>query len=205
MTEQVRRRPRWESALLAAMAYPANLAFAGLAAFLLAVPVVTWLTALIAAGRALDRWVARDDDRVFTNTFQEFRALWRRTLALSVLATVVVFVLVINLLFLGDQGTSAAYLLGMATVPVAAMLVLVVVMLPAAAVQMPDGTAGEWLRLALSLGVRGPVVSLALVVVVIGFLLTCVLLPTMAPFFGLSLPAWLGLKTVRRARPLLRR
>jgi hypothetical protein len=45
-------RRGWEQKALGVMAYPANLALAGVAAFVLALGVVTWLSAVIATGRA---------------------------------------------------------------------------------------------------------------------------------------------------------
>lgn len=198
MSAAVNRKRGWESVLLAAMVYPANLAFAGLAAFLLAIPVVTWLAAAIAAGRAMHRWLADDDDRVFTNTFAEFRLVWRRTLPASLIATVYLVVLIVNIVFLGDQQSTVAWLFGMATLPVTAAFVLIVVLLPAAAGLDRDGTVRDWLRASVSTAAHRPLASIALVVLVIAFALTCVLLPTIAPFFGLSVPAWLGLTTTNR-------
>ncbi|MPZ25002.1 MAG: hypothetical protein GEV12_00745 [Micromonosporaceae bacterium] len=195
-----RPRRRWEERTLAVLAYPANLALAGVAGFLLALPVVTWLVAWVAAGRALHGWLAGDDHRAFTGTFREFAATWRRSLPASVLATLVVVVLATNLLFLGSQDTPVAFLFGMATIPVAAAVALVVLMLPAAAAFDRDASMGEWLRAAAGLAVARPLGSLVLLVVVAGFGLTCAVLPTIVPFFGISLPVWLGLVTAGRAR-----
>lgn len=185
---------------LAVLAYPANLALAGVAAFLLALPVVTWLVAWIAAGRALHAWLVEDDHRAFVGTFREFAAVWRRSLPASVAATLVVAVLVANVLFLGSQDTPVAFLFGMATVPVAAAVALVVLMLPAAAAEDRDASMGRWLRAAAGLAAARPWGSLALLAIVAAFGLTCAVLPTIVPFFGISLPVWLGLVTARRAR-----
>ena len=56
----------WETSVLGWLAYPANLAFAGIAAFVLALPLVTALSAAIAVGVALDRWRDGDETGVFT-------------------------------------------------------------------------------------------------------------------------------------------
>lgn len=190
---------RWETRALAIMAYPANLAFAGLAAFVLALPIVTGLSACVAAGRALHGWLTNGDDRVFTHTFREFGATWRRTLPASTLASLAVVVIVTNVLFLGSQDGPVAYLFAMATVPVAAALALIIVMLPAAAARAPDRGMREWLSALATLAAARPASSVILVVIVGAFGLTCVLLPTIVPFFGLSLPVWLGLITAERA------
>lgn len=196
-----RSRPRagWAERLLAILAYPPNLALAGLAGFLLALPVVTWLVAWIAAGRALHAWPAEGDHRVFVGTFREFGAVWRRSLPVSVLATVVVAVLTTNVLFLGTQDTPVAFLFGAATVPAAAAA-LVVLMLSAATAVDREASMRQWLRTATALAAARPLSSLVLLVIVAGFRVTCVLLPTIVPFFGVSLPVWLGLETARVTR-----
>lgn len=188
-------RTGWEHKVLAVLAYPANLAFAGVAAFLLAVPVVTWFSAWVAGGRALHRWLADGDDAVFTTTFREFAATWRRTLPAGVAATVVAAVLALNVIFLGTRDTPVAFLFGMATVPFAAAFALVTIMLPVAAATEPDASMREWLRQAVTLAVRRPLASVVLLVIVTAFGLTCVLVPTIVPFFGMSVPIWLAIAT----------
>ncbi|HEY8471133.1 MAG TPA: hypothetical protein VIL37_00655 [Natronosporangium sp.] len=196
-----RPRGRWAQRLLAFLAYPANLALAGLAGFLLALPVVTWLVAWIAAGRAMHAWLAEGDQRAFVNTFREFAAVWRRSLPVSVPATVVVTVLSVNLLFLGSQDTPVAFLFGAATIPVAAGVALVALMLPAAAAIEPDARMRQWLRGAVALAAARPLRSLLLLAIVAAFGATCTLLPTIVPFFGVSLPVWLALETATRSTP----
>jgi uncharacterized membrane protein YesL len=191
-------RRGWEQKALGAMAYPANLALAGVAAFVLALGVVTWLSAVIATGRALHRWQNDGEDRVFTGTFREFAATCRRTLPASAAATVMAAVIAMNLIFLGSRDTPVAFLFGMATIPLAATLLLIVLMLPVAASLERDGTMREWLRGAVVLAVQRPVASLVLLVIVVAFGLTCVLLPTIVPFLGISLPVWLALVTARQ-------
>jgi uncharacterized membrane protein YesL len=195
------RRRSWENRALAALAYPANLAFAGVAAFVLALPVVTWLAAAVAAGRALHRWQVHQDDRVFTGTFREFAATWRRTLPASVVATIVVFLLVVNMLFLRTQNTPIAFLFGMATVPVAVAAAMLALYLTVAAALAPDESMRGWIRAAVALAAARPVGSLLLVALSGAVVMTCVLLPTIAPFFGFSVPIWLALVTARASRP----
>lgn len=194
------RRRGWEDRTLAALAYPANLALAGVAAFLLALPVVTWLAAAVAAGRALHGWLAHDDDRVFTRTFREFAVTWRRTLPASVAATVMALVVLVNMLFLGRQETPVAFVFGMATVPFAVAGMLVACYLPVAAALQRDAGTRDWMRGAVALAAERPVRSLLLAAVVAAFSLTCVLAPTIVPFFGLSLPVWLALVTAGVSR-----
>lgn len=198
-TARSKPRRRWEHRLLAILAYPANLAFAGVAAFVLTVPIVTWLSAWIAAGRALHGWLVDEEDQVFTQTFREFAQTWRRTLPASMLATAVAGVLATNVLFLGQQDSPVAFVLGMATIPVASALALIALMLPAAAASDHDGTMRGWSRAAARAAAARPLGSLVLLAIVAAFGLTCVVLPTIVPFFGASLPVWLGLVTARSA------
>lgn len=186
-------RTRWEHRVLAVLAYPANLALAGVAAFLLTVPIVTWLPAWVAAGRALHRWLTEGDDRVFTTTLREFAATWRRTVPAGLVATVVAAMFVVNLIFLGSRDTPVAFLLAMAMLPVGVAGLVVAVMLPVAAARRPEAAMREWLTDVVTLAVTRPLASVVLVVLVVAFGLTCVLLPTIIPFFGLSVPVWLGL------------
>jgi uncharacterized membrane protein YesL len=101
-------------------------------------------------------------------------------------------------LFLGRQDSPAALVLGMATIPVAVSLVLVTLLLPAAAAFDPDGGVRDWLRATVALAAAHPLGALVLLAIAVAFGLTCVLLPTVVPFFGMSLPVWLGLVTARR-------
>jgi uncharacterized membrane protein YesL len=179
------------------MAYPANLAFAGLAAFLLALPLVTALGAAVAAARSMDRWLREGDDAVFTNTFREFAATWRRTLAPGIGAAAVFGILSVDAVFLWRQltgGTSPiALVLAAGTVPVAVAVALVLLALPVAAARTPDASVKAWLFEAGYLIARSPMRAAVLLVIVMAFTLTCYLLPTAAPFFGLSVPVYLAL------------
>jgi uncharacterized membrane protein YesL len=179
------------------MAYPANLAFAGLAAFLLALPLVTALGATVAAARSMGRWLREGDDAVFTATFREFAATWRRTLAPGVAAVAVVVMLSVDAVFLWRQltgGTSPiALLLAAGTVPVAVAVALVLLALPVAAARAPDASAKAWLMEAGYLIARRPMRAAILLVITVAFALTCYLLPTAVPFFGLSVPVYLAL------------
>lgn len=193
-------RGRWEHKALALLAYPANLALGGVAAFLLALPLVTWLVGWVAVGRALHAWSVDDDDAVFTNTFRFARQVWRRVLPWSILATAITAVLVVNLVFLGTRDTPVAFLFGMATVPFAAAFLLLLLGLPVAVAAAPEGSLPDWLRTSAATVAARPVASLILLAIVVAFGLTMVLVPTLAPFFGLSVPVWLALVTYARER-----
>jgi uncharacterized membrane protein YesL len=193
----------WEQRLLAAMAYPANLAFVGLAAVLLSLPVITILPASVAAARALRGWLREGDTAVFTATFREFGATWRRTLPLGVGSVAVVFLLLVDSVFLGRQLSPAAggagpvaLVLAAATVPVALAVLLLLLALPVAAARSPSATRRQWLLEAGYLVARRPVQALLLLALVVSFGLTCYLLPTLVPFFALSLPVYLALVTL---------
>lgn len=203
---QVRRRParrsrsRWEHRLLAALAYPANLVLAGIAATIVSLGVVTVLPAAVAATRALDGWLRHGDDAVFTATFRELRATWRRTLPLGLAATACTLVLTVNAVFLwhrSDGGTvGPALVLGAATAVVGCAVALLLLALPVAATRSPDARPREWLVEAAYLVARRPVRSLLLLVLVVGVLGTLWLLPTLAPFVAVSVPAYLALVTL---------
>ncbi len=181
------------------LSYPANLAFAGVAAFVLAVPVVTWFAAAIAAGRAMEAWLTDGDDRVFTNTFREFGRTWRRTWLLSLAATGVLVLAVSDWLFLSSQGGGPATVMAAAFLPVAAALLLVGVHLPAAAAAERDAGPRRWLRLAAAFVAIAPLRSVGVLVAVVTWLVLCVTVPTLFPFLGLSVPTFLGLVSARRA------
>ena len=183
----------WETATLAWLAYPANLALAGLAAFVLALPLVTALSAATAAGVALDRWRAGDDSGVLVGTFRAWRATWRRTLGLSVLAAALSTVIVLNSLFLLSRESPLAIVMLGALVPVALVVLLMLVHFPAAVAGDPEGAAKAWLRTSFVLSLVRPLRALAVCVVVVTWGAFCLLLPTVIPFLGISVPVFVGL------------
>lgn len=197
-----RRAPRsgWEQTALRALAYPANLAFAGFAGFILALPLVTALPAAVAAARSMDGWLREDSTTVFTSTFREFAATWRRTLPLGVLTAVLVAILTVDVLFLWSQlatGTNGlALAMGAATVPVAISVALMLLALPVAASRNRDGTARQWLVEAAYLVTSRPLRATILLALSAAVTLTCVLIPTLVPFFWLSVPAYLALTSL---------
>ena len=194
-------RPRWEHKLLTLLRYPANLMFAGLAATILSLGVVTALPAAVAASRAMSGWLRDGDDTVFTTTFAEFAATWRRTLPLGVGAVAVVVVLAANTAFLWDRAGAAsgadgpALLLGAATAVLTCAVALVLLALPVAATRTPDGDRRGWLVESAYLVARRPLRSVTLLVIVAAVAATFYLLPTLVPFVGISVPAYLALVT----------
>lgn len=193
-------RRRWEERLLAGLAYPANLALAGLAATVIALGIITVLPAAVAASRALDAWLRDGEDAVFTGTFRELRATWRRTLPLGAAATLCTGVLSVNAVFLwnrSDGGTNGpALILGAATVVVACTLALLVLALPVAATRSPDAGPRAWVVEAAALVAGRPVRAVVLLALVVALLATLWLLPTLAPFVAISVPAYLALVTL---------
>lgn len=194
---------RWEDRLLAAMAYPMNLAAAGLAALILSLPLVSAVPAGIAAARAMNGWLRDGDSAVFTATFREFRATWRRSLPLGVAAVVACAMLAVNAAFLGDQLTSApgpvALVLTAATVPVSIAVALLLLAIPVAAARRPEATRLDWVIEAGYLIARAPLRALFLLALVIAAWLTFYLVPALAPFFALSVPGYLALVTLDRS------
>lgn len=195
----------WEQTALRVLAYPANLAFAGVAGLLLALPLVTALPAAIAVGRSLDGWLREDSTTVFTSTFREFAATWRRTLPLGALGAVVVGFLVFDGWFLWAQVTSGtsglALAIGAASVPVAISVALMLLALPVAASRNRDGTAKEWLIEAGYLVTTRPLRATILLVLAVAVLVTLVLVPTVLPFFGFSVPVYLALTSLGGSAP----
>ncbi len=179
--------------MLGWLAYPANLAFAGLAAFVLALPLVTAVSAAAAAGVALDRWREGDEGGVFVGTFRAWGSTWRRSLGVSVLAAVLSTILIANWLFLLSRESPLAIVMLGAVVPVTVVMLLVLVHFPAAVAGNPEGGTADWLRGAFALSVARPIRSLGVCVVVVTWLAFCLLLPTVIPFFGISVPVLVGL------------
>jgi uncharacterized membrane protein YesL len=192
-----RPRRRWEDSLLGALAYPANLAFAGVATLILSLGVVTTLPACIASARALSGWLRHGDTAVFTSIFRQFARTWRRSLPLGVASALVVAVLVVDIVFLSAQlsgGTPlVALLMTAATVPIAIAVSLILLAIPVAATRSPEAGPKQWMIEAGYLVARRPGRAIFLLALVIALALTFYLLPTLAPFFGLSLPVYLAL------------
>ncbi len=195
-----RRRDPWETSVLGWLTYPANLAFAGIAGFVLALPLVTALSGAIAAGVALDRWRDGDESGVFTGTFHAFRETWRRTLGLSVAGALLGAALVANWVFLLTRDSPLAIILLGALVPVTVVALLLVVHLPAAVAANPDGGARDWVSGSFALSFARPLGSLAVLVVVVTWGVFLLLLPTVIPFFGISVPVLVGLISADRRK-----
>lgn len=191
-------KSRWESSLLSALATPANIVLGGLAAFLLALGVITALPAMIALARALTRWLRDKEDAVFTNTFREFGATWRRSLPLGVFAAFVTLVLAADIVFLLAKMTSGtstlAIVFAAAAIPVGVIFMLMLLAVPVAASRLPEASRGEWMQEVAQLLLRYPVRSAAMLLIGIAVTVGCVLLPTLIPFVALSLPVYAGLR-----------
>ena len=194
----------WETSLLALLTPIANLALAGLAAFLLALPLVTAPAAAAAAGVALRGTREDEEDSAFLGTFRAWRATWRRTLGVSVLGALLSAVIAVNWLFLLSRESPVAIVALGAMVPVTLLLLLLLVHFPAAVAWSTDGGPGEWLRTSFALSLASPLRSLAVCVVVVTWGALCLLLPTIVPFFGLSFPVFVGLVSADSQRRRVR-
>ncbi len=181
--------------MLGFLSYPANIALGGVAAFVLALPLVTLIPASIALARAFATWRETGNDSVFTNTFREFGATWRRSLVIGLISLVVMVILVADIFFLVTQlavggAPQPVILVAAAVIPIGAVVSLVLLSIPVAAAQHRDGTARQWLRAAVGLVVGRPLASLGMLVVFATVLLACVALPTLVPFAGMSVPIY---------------
>ncbi|PFG32362.1 putative membrane protein YesL [Sanguibacter antarcticus] len=195
----------WEQTALRILTYPANLALAGAAGFILALPVVTAVPAVLAVARSLDGWMREDSTTVFTSTFREFAATWRRTLPFGILSVVVVGLLAFDAWFLWAQvasGTSGlAIAVGGASIPVAVSVVVILLVLPVAVCRNRDGTMKQWLAEAGFLAITHPVQTTVQLILAAVVLATLGLVPSMLPFFGISLPVYLVLSGFAGSAP----
>ncbi|MEO5781526.1 DUF624 domain-containing protein [Arthrobacter oryzae] len=188
-------RRRWEHKVLGFLSYPANIALGGVAALVLALPLVTLLPAAIALARAFSTWRETGNDAVFTNTFREFGATWRRSLVIGLVSLVILVILVADIVFLVTQLTvggapQPVILVSAAVIPIGAVVSLVLLSIPVAAAQHRDETARHWIRAAVGLVVAKPLASLGILVVLLTVLLACIALPTLVPFAGMSVPIY---------------
>lgn len=179
--------------LLRRLEYIAYPAAAGAAFTLLALGVVTWLPALAAMARALQRWRAEGDGRCFTGTFAAFphywRALWRQGLA----ATAALAVLAANLLLLFGRPSPVAFALLAAQVGIAATLTVLCVSLAARAALDPGAPVAAWARGAFALGFGSPARGTALLGAAISAAVLSLVVPLGPLLLGPSLPVLLAL------------
>ena len=192
------KRSGWEGRLLAVLVHPMNIAAAGLAAAVLSLGIVTALPAALVAARMMQRWLDGDDQPVFTGVFREFAGTWRRSLPLGVASAIVSVVVVVDGAFLLEQagrGSTLAIVLLAATVPVALAIGLILVTLPVAAARDRDARARTWLLGAGARVAAHPLRAALLLLAVVTFGLCCYLVPTLLPFFGASLPAYLAVRS----------
>ncbi|MGV8896083.1 MAG: DUF624 domain-containing protein [Rhodoglobus sp.] len=193
-----RRVPRWERTLLGALTYPGNIILGSVAVLVLSLGVITALPAAIALARAFASWTAHGDDKVFTNTFREFARTWRRTLGLGVVAVVVFGIMVADGLFLSFQlslpGGSLALLFSAAVLPLSAVACVYTVAITAAATLNTEANASTWIREAFVLMLGSPRRSLLVLLTVVAVVVTCLLLPTLAPFAAIAVPVYVGVR-----------
>ncbi|MBH0097704.1 DUF624 domain-containing protein [Salinibacterium sp. NSLL150] len=184
--------------MLTALTYPGNIFLGSLAVLVLSLGIITVLPAAIALARAFARWIVDGDDKVFTNTFREFRDTWRRTLGLGIIATVVLAIMVGDGVFLAYQlaqgGGSIALMLSAAVIPVAAGVCVLFVSTTAAATLSPEADARTWIRDGFLLMLQHPRRALFVSFTVAVTLVVSILLPTIAPFAAIALPVYVGVR-----------
>ncbi|MFI7290586.1 DUF624 domain-containing protein [Streptomyces anulatus] len=172
------------------VAYPAA---AGAAFTLLALGVVTWLPALAAMGRALQRWRVDGDSRCFTNTLAAFGGYWRALWLHGLLSTVVAVVLAANTVHLLGRSEAWTFPLLAAQVGIAAAFVIHHVALAAEAGRDPHGGVRSWSAGALSLGFGSPARGTALLGAAISAALLSLVVPLGPLLLGPSVPVLLAL------------
>lgn len=183
--------------MLAFLSYPTNIVLGGIAAFILALPLVTLLPSAIALARAFALWRENGDDAVFTNTFREFAATWKRSLGIGAVSFGLLTILASDIAFLAEQlsnknGSQIAILFAAAVVPLGALISLLLLAIPVAAAQQSDATGREWIRAAFTLLLAKPFQSLKVAVVLATVILCSVALPTLIPFISISVPTYLA-------------
>lgn len=172
------------------VAYPAA---AGAAFTLLALGVVTWLPALAAMGRALQRWRVDGDSRCFANTFAPFGGYWRALWLHGLLSTAAAVVLVANTLHLLGRSESWTFPLLAAQVGIAAAFVIHHVALAAVAGRDPDDGVRSWSAGALALGFGSPARGTALLGAAVSAVLLSLVVPLEPLLLGPSVPVLLAL------------
>lgn len=202
----VRGRPRpvgpagvW-TASLRWLEWIANPALAGLAVTLLGLGIVTWLPALAAAARSLDRWRRDGDPSVFLGTIAEFPATWRQLRLPGVVVGVAMIILVADIVFLLGRPEAwapalAAVLIGIGVALGAWAYALAVIIGTSVETPSPAPPYGPALRLAFG----GPG---SLLIIATALAAGVLLLPTaIGPFlYGPSLPLLVGRRLrLRRA------
>lgn len=172
------------------IAYPAA---AGAAFTLLALGVVTWLPALAAMGRALQRWRVDGDSRCFANTLAAFGGYWRALWRHGLLSTAAAAVLAANTAYLLGRPEAWTFPLLAAQVGIAAAFVIHHVALAAEAGRAPEGGVRGWSAGALSLGFGSPARGTALLGAVVSAVLLSLVVPLGPLLLGPSVPVLLAL------------
>lgn len=180
-------------AVLRVLEYLAYPAFAGVAWWLLALGVVTWLPALAAMAHALQRWRVDGEARCFTGTFAAFPRYWRRLWRHSLVSTAAFGVLGANLVFLADRPHPAAYALLAAQLGIVIALVPYHVGVAVTAARAPEAALADWRRGALVLAFGSAPRGLALLGAAIVTPVVTLPVPFGPLLFGPSLPVLLGL------------
>ncbi|MET7536794.1 DUF624 domain-containing protein [Streptomyces sp. NPDC055059] len=172
------------------VAYPAA---AGAAFAVLALGVVTWLPALAALARALQRWRTDGDSRVFSGVLRAFPHYWRSLWRHGLLSTGVVALLAVNTLYLLGSSSPYAFVLLAAQVGIAAAVVVHHTALAACAGIAPKASVGSWTRGALALSFGSPARGTALLGAAVSAVLLSLVVPLGPLLLGPSVPVLLAL------------
>ncbi|MEV7422418.1 DUF624 domain-containing protein [Streptomyces sp. NPDC091212] len=182
--------------------FPAHLAVLNLCWLAAALPVVTSYGAGIALHVALRAWREDGESRVAAVFFREFRARVRGSLPLAAAGLVTTAGLWLSVSFwLGAPGP----LLALATavlLPLAVVTAAVHVTVFEVAARSPGARAGRWVREALLLCLARPARCLCALALCATWAALLWRLPTLAPLWGISVPALLlGAVPARREGP----
>ncbi|MFD8772304.1 DUF624 domain-containing protein [Streptomyces sp. NPDC056721] len=172
------------------VAYPAA---AGAAFAVLALGVVTWLPALAALARALQRWRTDGDSHMFSGVLRAFPHYWRSLWRHGLVSTGVVALLVVNTLYLLSSSSPYAFVLLAAQAGIAAAVVVHHTALAACAGIAPEASVGSWTRGALTLSFGSPARGTALLGAVVSAALLSLVVPLGPLLLGPSVPVLLAL------------
>jgi hypothetical protein len=177
----------WERKALRAAEFVAYPALAGAALCVLALGVVTWLPALVAAATALQGWRTDGSGRCFTATLRAFPEQWRRLRREALVSTAVLLLCVANTLFLAGRGGPALVLLPVQALVLVAGAVYCVALAAVAALE-PDAAGPPLRRAAAAFAFASPRRALGLVGAVIVLPLAMLPVPLGPLLLGPTLP-----------------
>ncbi|MBO1332971.1 hypothetical protein [Streptomyces sp. VRA16 Mangrove soil] len=168
-------------------------AAAGAAFTVLALGVVTWLPALVALARTLQRWRSDGDNRCFTGVFAVFPRCWRVLWRQSLIGTAAVAVLLANCLFLSGRSSPHPFVLLAAQAGIVAALAVHCTAFAAHAALAPDAPPADWHQRAFALAFGSPARGTALLGAAVSAVILTLPVPLGPLLFGPSVPVLLAL------------